>query len=251
MSPLLTTLLLLAAGQPSAPDPAFTSELLADVADDTPLAPAWLNRNERLAYDLLFLHAQRRPQEVLHRTARRDLTFAHLFGPDRSAYRGQLVHLEGRLRWLIRSDPPASIKDPDQGVTDLYEGWVHQDHYGGVLFCVVCSELPPGLTPAEEMDRPVTCDAYFFKRLKYETRETPKTDRLAPLLIGRTITPLPEPASNGPALWALPGAVLAGTVGLVGAAVGAGLALAWWFRYDDRKVRARLQKARSTFRDAS
>jgi hypothetical protein len=244
----LAALLLLAArpsfGQTPLPDPAFTSELLDEVADDTPLPPTWLNRKERLAYDLLFLHAQRVPQDVLHRAARHDLTYAHLFGPQRARYRGQLVHLEGRLRWLIRSDPPESVQGLGDQITDLYEAWVQIDHYGGVLFCVVCGSLPPDLKPAEQMDRRVACDAYFFKRLRYETRESPKTERLAPLLIGKTIVPLPPPAEAASAVWAVPGAVLAGTLGLAGVALTAGLAVAWWFRREDRKVRARLRQAR-------
>jgi hypothetical protein len=247
-------LLLLAApavGQePPAPDPAFTSDLLADVADDTPLAPAWLNRQERLAYDLLVLHARKMPSAALRKAARRDLTFAHLFGPDRAKYRGQVVHVEGQLRWLLRSDPPESVREFGEPITDLYEGWVHLNHYGGVFVCVLFTELQPGLKPAEVLNVPVAFDAYFFKRISYETRETPKTTRLAPLLIGRTITPRPEPADAG-TLWAVPGAVLAGTLGLAGGAIGAGLAVAWWFRREDRKVRARLRLARpAAFADA-
>src|SRR5947208_3665903 len=78
---------------------------------DAPGRGAEQNRDEALAYDLLFLHARRMPTDVLRTAARRDLTFAHLFGPERAKYRGELVHVEGRLRLLRRYDPPESLPE--------------------------------------------------------------------------------------------------------------------------------------------
>jgi hypothetical protein len=224
------------------PDPKFTSETLASVEDDAPVRNAAQNRDEALAYDLLVLHARQMPADVLRRAARRDLTFAHLFGPERAKYRGELVHVEGRLRLLRRYDPPDTLRDGAWHISDLYEGWVFIEDYGKNPYCVVVTELPGGLKPAEKLDLPVAVDAYFFKRYLYGARDG---RRLSPLLIGRTITPLAEPAgqTGGNVVWAVPGAVLAATFGVIGLTAAAGIAVVWWFRRQDGWVRARLQRA--------
>jgi hypothetical protein len=140
-----------------------------------------------------------------------------------------------------------TLKDVREDLKELYEAWVLLDRYGGVYYCIFVSELPPGLKPGEGINRQVECDAYFFKRLEYETREKEtgggQVKRLAPLLIGRTILPRTEPA-DGSSLWAVPGAVLLGTFGLIGLSLGVGVAVVWWFRREDRRVRARLRQSR-------
>jgi hypothetical protein len=220
--------------------------LLNGIADDAPLPALWLNREEVLAFDKLVLHAREMPADVLRRAARRDVTFADLFGPDRAKYRGQLVHVAGRLKLLRRLDLPASLEDLAEGLKELYEGWVLDPHTDA-FYCVVVSELPAGLKPAEDVDRPVECAAFFFKRYEYETRERAagggNVRRLAPLLIGRTIVPKAQPVA-GSSLWAIPGAVLVGTFTLVALALGVGVGVVWWFRREDRRVRARLRQTR-------
>ena len=91
-----------AKAQPQAaePNPLFKSELLDSVADDEPLPALWLNREEVLAFDRLILHARQMPADVLRRAARRDRTFADLYGPERGKHRGELIHIDGRLRLL-------------------------------------------------------------------------------------------------------------------------------------------------------
>jgi hypothetical protein len=237
-----------ASAQPPAtkPNPLFKSELLDSIADDAPLPALWLNREEVLAFDRLILHARQMSPDVLRRAARRDRTFANLYGPERGKYRGELIHLDGRLRLLRRLDLPETLQGFGEGLDALFESWV-VDPSADAFYCVVVSELPPNLTPAEAMDRPVECDAYFFKRYRYETRERDpqggNVHRLAPLLIGRTIQPKADPA-GGASLWAVPGAVLIGTLGLVGLSLTVAMAVVWWFRREDRQVRARLQQAR-------
>jgi len=243
---VIVALAALAAAAPASDAPAvnprFASEALRFVEDDAPVRNASQNRDEALAYDLLFLHAHRMPNDVLRTAARRDLTFAHLFGPERSKYRGELVHVEGRLRLLRRYDPPESLPDDPDRITDLYEGWVFIEDYGQNPYCVVASVLPEGLKPAEKLDVPVEFDAYFFKRYMYGARDG---RRLAPLLIGKTITPksgLVEASQN--VVWAVPGAVVAATFALVGVTAGVGIAIVWWSRRSDRDVRARLEQLR-------
>jgi hypothetical protein len=221
-------------------NPKFSSEALRFVEDDAPVRNAAQNRDEALAYDLLFLHAHRMPNDVLRAAARRDLTFAHLFGPERSKYRGELVHVEGRLRLLRRYDPPESLPDDAEKINDLYESWVFIEDYGQNPYCIVVSVLPDGLKPAEKLDVPVKVDAFFFKRYMYGARDG---RRLAPLLIGKTITPKSaavETSQN--VVWAVPGAVVAATFALIGITAGVAITVVWWSRRADRSVRARLEQ---------
>ena len=106
---------------------------------------------------------------------------------------------------------------------------------------VAVAAKPAGLTPAEDLDRWVSCDAYFFKLYRYEAADA---WRRAPLLIGRTVAPraggAPEPAS----VWAVPGAVVPLTLGLVGLGVAVAAGVAWWFRREDRRARERLRQIR-------
>src|SRR5262249_18835766 len=127
-------------------------------------------------------------------------------------------------------------------ITDLYEGWVFIEDYGQNPYCVVVSELPEGLRPAEKLDVPVEVDAYFFKRYLYGARDG---RRLAPLLIGKSIIPKAGHAQASPnVVWAVPGPVVAGTLALIGITAAIGIAVVWWFRRDDRAVRARLAELR-------
>src|SRR4051794_31560915 len=128
----------------AAPDPKFASETLRAVEDDAPIRGAADNRDEALAYDLLVLHARTMPADVLRKAARRELTFAHLFGAERGKSRGEPVHVAGRLRLLRWMEPPATLQDEAYKIKDLYEAWILIEEYGKNPFCVVVSELPAG-----------------------------------------------------------------------------------------------------------
>src|SRR4051812_44198383 len=94
---------------PRAADPKFTSDALRFVEDDAPVRSFAQPHAEAPAYALLVLPPRRLPAEEPRTAARRDLTFAHLFGADRAKYRGELVRVEGRLRMLRWMDPPDTL----------------------------------------------------------------------------------------------------------------------------------------------
>jgi hypothetical protein len=230
------------------------------VVDGEGMLPArWQNREEVLAYEKLVLHARQYPTDVLSKSARRDLRIPLLLGPDKARYRGNLVHLEGSLRLLEPMELSAGLTGMAEGLTKVYRGWIALDGYkddlGPVLCVVDFTKLPPGLTPANAVDRHVGVDGYFFKVIKYDTREPApggvteqspegKVARLAPLFIARTVMPRAEAASAPSSLWEVPAAVVAGSVLLIFAAGGAWFAVSWWLRREDARVRARLQQLR-------
>jgi hypothetical protein len=71
-----------------------------------------------------------------------------------------------------------------------------------------------------------------------------KVHRLAPLFVARTVQARPAEPAVSPNRWAVPGAVVGGTILLIAAAVGAWLAVSWWLRREDAQVRARLKQLR-------
>src|SRR5581483_1453394 len=99
--------------------PVIDREILGGIEDRAPVRSADQNYYEARAYDYLLIEAHRAPVQALAKIARRDLTFAHLFEePER--YRGEVVHVEGRLRMLRRFAAPRFAAK--QGVATLYEG---------------------------------------------------------------------------------------------------------------------------------
>ena len=219
--------------------PVIDPDLLAGVEDKAEVKNASENYNEAWAYSYLLVQANTTPVAAFAKSARRDVTFAHLFEEPRK-YRGQVVHLEGRLKRLRRFDAPRmAVK---QGVPVIYEGWVFADAYGSNPYCVIVTVLPSSIPLGETIEQRVSFDGYFFKRYRYKAGDG---WRDAPLLIGHALRKRENsnttPKSDGSfAALLLPGlfAVVGGTVLLV-------IGLNWWFRRSDRRVRSYLEMTRN------
>lgn len=212
-------------------------KLLRYVEDDAPVRGESENRDEALAYEYVVKYAKDVPIPSLREAARKDITFAQMLGPESAKYRGEVVHVEGRLK-RIRDLGPTKALEAD-GVKNLYEAWIFSNLYREYSYCVLFSELPPGLTVSERLDVPVTFDGYFFKNYRFAAGDGP---RRAPLLIGRTIDVVAAPSK--PTLLdemtrSLPSIL---TVLLVVIGLGGGLVL--WMRAADRRTKARIEKAR-------
>jgi hypothetical protein len=185
----------------------------------------------------------RHPSRSFANSARKDLTYAHLFQEPRK-YRGTVVHFEGRLRRVRRYDPPLMLSQ--LGVRDLYEGWMFDlEHHGGNPICLVFTDLPPGLTVGEDLQGRVAFDGYFFKKYRYQAGDTgPGQAREAPLLIGHAPVLLEQvaTASESPSWSTTP--LIVGLFTLIFVTLGLAVALHWWYRRGDRHVSGRLASAR-------
>jgi hypothetical protein len=176
-------------------------------------------------------------------SARRDVTFAHLFN-EPWRYRGQVIHFEGQVRRIRRFDPPGMVEA--KGVKDLYECWLFDTHYGANPVCLVCTELPEGVAPGERLNLAASFDAYFFKKYRYKAADSTEGHaREAPLFIGRSFV-----VSQAPSL-PVDDAYGAGWKGVLVLFLGGVLAtfvlafgLHWWFRRNDRRVGARINEVR-------
>ncbi|MBV9125387.1 MAG: hypothetical protein JO112_18685, partial [Planctomycetes bacterium] len=180
--------------------------------------------------------------EAFARSARKDLTYGHLYN-DSQKYRGQVVHFRGQVYRIRKYDAPDYIWS--QGVHDLYEGWIGDPElYGANPMCIVFTDLPPGLAVAEKFDSPpqVSFDGYFFKKFRY--RAADKYEHDVPLLIGHGPVLIQE-SSQGRSLgraftrfffWAFT-AIIVGLILVVGG-------LTWWYRHGDSRVRSRVNASR-------
>jgi hypothetical protein len=229
---------LLAAG-PSADPPAL--DLTGRVTDHAPFRAREDNEDEFRAYCQALIAADQTTVGEFAPHARRDVTYAHLFEePDK--FRGQVIHLEGRLTRVRRFDAPEFVRQT-YDLPYLYEGWLFDPEvYGINSTCVVFTELPSGFEVVENTNRPVSFDGYFFKRYRY--RGADGTLREAPLLIGHA----PVNRRSGENTAAHPGItlpqwLLGAFLGLVGGTAVLAVALTWWYRHGDRRVRSLLHGA--------
>lgn len=218
-------------------DPAdLNRSLLKFNEDDAPVRSERENRDEAVAFDYVVNFASRVPTEAFARSARRDRTFAQLLGPEAARYRGEVVRIEGRLK-RIRDIGPTPGLEAD-GVKHLYEGWIFSELYKDYSYCVLFSELPPGVPAAESLDKHVEFDGFFFKVYRFQAGDG---QRRAPLLIGRTLIPLTT-TSVMPLTPLISAAPV--VIGLVAASLAAALLLALWLGRVDAKARARIRAAR-------
>jgi hypothetical protein len=161
--------------------------------------------------------------------------------------RGNVYTLEGRLVRLRDLGPDTALRQA--GVRGLYEGWIDQRIDGKSVFgahpvCVLFTELPSGLKPAEKLDVSVRFAGYYYKLYRYEAADPNKPFQETPLLIGHTIA-----LQGNPAAEAEPGLdwfrdLVPGFIVLLCVVFGAILGITLWYRYADEKVRRRITKAR-------
>lgn len=187
-----------------------TGQRTGGIEDDKPLASEKQNPDEYSAWTEVVLHAHQFAASDLERYAVHDLTADDLTYSIRRHLRLDLVRFDGKLAKARRVQATKALQAAN--LTELYEGWlVPVDESPANPLCVVFTEWPEGLPkppeipagqPAGEMaavDRWVSFAGYSFKLMAYPGSEAADTKALsvgwlkAPLLVGRSVTPLPSP----------------------------------------------------------
>jgi hypothetical protein len=230
--------------------PPLPPEFMARVRDSRglPVLSANLNKVPGQEFDEIdaYLDAVHRAHSysaaAFANSARQDVTYAHLWNEPHK-YRGQVVHVEGRLKRVRRFDPGMMLSQA--GVQDLYEGWIFAaEQYGANPVCTIFTDLPDGVPVAEDVQVSVAFDGYFFKKYRYKAGDSkPGEAREVPLLIGRAPVVQQSPAAATVPVSSAFGSVLTGLLALVASTLALGLVLHWWFRRADRRVQVRLAAA--------
>jgi hypothetical protein len=226
--------------------PALNAEWLDEVRDGTPMpdlrgkADDEIRPDQRAIVKLLsqaIIFAANTPPDAFAKSARENehVTFAHLWN-DPARYRGQVMHIQGRLVRLRKNSAPSQAQA--SGIPFVYEGWIQGPTRGSHPFWILFPILPDGLKEAETMDREVIFDGYFLKKMKYVAGDGSKYLQ-TPFLVGSTVTLVKESAAQ------LPATPIAETVAtcivIVVGAAGVGLVLlTWYFHRGDQAVKKRL-----------
>jgi hypothetical protein len=223
--------------------------MLGFVKDNTGMTQE-IGDQEQDAYYTMLIFANRTSPAALDKAGRENekaqppADWPHIFR-EPANYRGEIVHFEGPLKKLRKFTPqPMALQG---GVQEYYEGFMYADvlEENPVFFDI--TELPKGLQPGDHLNVKVGLSGYFFKKFRYTAVDTKKTnkDRLAPLVIGHTLTLLTEPAAAEPppdAEWVnwLGPTFFAG----IGVTVAILFAVGYWFRRGDWRVRGRVVAVR-------
>lgn len=234
-------------GDSAATIPNKKLRIFALIRDDAPIASEDSNWPEVAAFSWLALYARKFPAETLEEQAvKQKITFADLFEEGRSDYKLDLIRFQGRLIRVREDKAPRRMREA--GVSKYYEAWlVPADEPRGNPLCVILTELPEGLEPAMSMNKSVSFAGYSFKLLRYKSGEQDQKQsyvwKRAPLLIGRTVTLLPDSTPYEGGTWGtvfvpmflICAALILGTAGI----------LSWWFRRGDAKVKHALAERQS------
>jgi hypothetical protein len=237
---MATQVILLAAVLFQVQPPQVDRGVLTDIEDRQPVRSFEQNYDEASSYDYLLVTAHKTDQSELAKVARRDISFVHLL-EEPEKYRGEIVHIEGKLRRLRRFD--ATALATKEGVPVLYEGWIFPEGAFANPYCVIMSEVPEGMKVGDKVDYKVAFDGYSFKVYRYKAGDG---NRIAPLLIGRGITLLEPALVTQPAGVGIGDRFTIAILSILAGTVVLALGLGWWYRQGDRKILGRLNQARNS-----
>jgi hypothetical protein len=206
---------------------------------------------EWTAWNRVFMHVKKFSAEQLEAEANKKVGFPELF-KNHQDYKLDLIYVQGTLVRVLEKETSQRLKDA--GITKWYDGWIIPDgEPSGNPLSIAILELPPGVEPRKTTDPgklinvPVTFAGYEFKRRRYESGEKRKDDpaknidKLAPFLIGRSVTLKREQDDTTKYWWEGFVPAVVGAVVLLG---GSALTLGWWFRKGDRVAQAEIAAAR-------
>ena len=194
-----------------------TGVVAGGIEDDKPLASEKQSADEYTAWLVVVQHAAQFAAADLEAHAARDLTVDDLTYPARKYYRLDLVGFRGKLTNARRVRPTAALADA--GVKELFEGWLAPvDESPAKPVCVAFTAwpagvpAPPDLPAGKPAGEPLAADhwasfaGYSFKLMSYPGpdaepgRPAAGGWRKAPLLVGKSFTPLAGPPPEATAV---------------------------------------------------
>ncbi|MEZ6120778.1 MAG: hypothetical protein R3C28_29960 [Pirellulaceae bacterium] len=164
--------------------PLIDTARLTDIQDDTVFqareAEPWFYVLDRL---------KRTSETDVQANSVGRIGFAQLF-QQTSELRGQVVELQGSLRRIVEKQATQNQMSIDR----YWQCWIKPEGATNSPVVVYCLDLPDGLTPAVEMQVPVTCFGVCYKRWPYQAQ----TEMiLAPVLLAKTIQTQQDPSVEG------------------------------------------------------
>ena len=138
----------------------FNRSILRRVKDNT----FGIRREEADAYYRLLDHAQKVAPGELEQAGSTDVLYINLM-TEPQRFRGEPVTIQGDLWRLYQFEASPN----EYGFGKLYEAWIFTADSANHPYRVVCTELPRGMQPGENLRKPVRVTGYFFKREGYET----------------------------------------------------------------------------------
>jgi hypothetical protein len=180
--------------QPAAQDdgdffPGVEPSQLRPIRDDRPSLPA-----ERTCSLRLLKILKQADLAELRRASMGPITYAQLYNQPEN-YRGRLVTLAG----VVRRVEPVELPTNDYGISSYHQVWLFPNDNPSSPEVVYCLDLPKGFPTGTELAVDAGVTAFFFKRWAYST---PDADRIAPLLLAKTLhwwkepVVTPEPAAR-------------------------------------------------------
>jgi hypothetical protein len=217
----------------------LTPEELNQVSDGSPIADFG---SESLVYSHFLIRSFFTSPAAFKKGVRPDLTYAHLLS-DPAYYRGEVVHVEGRLLRINRFRPPDEPQR--EGVSALYEAWIFNEVFGASPYCVVTTHWPDHL-PRSYLGQPkikeivrVSADGYFVKTFKYKASDARKTERESPLVVAHSLHyDKPEGPPPEPGHWVR--TLSYASIATLGALVLGVFGVSYWYRRNDTTTRRRL-----------
>lgn len=173
--------------------------IFASIEDFKPVAAQNQNPREYDAWIELVLHAKKQHARDLNEFGIRELVPLDLTKPMLGAYRTELIRFDGKLVCVRRLVAPPLLEL--NGIPELYEArLVPLDESPLTPVSIVFTDLPESLAavkqkaPEEWLDADgwVTASGYFFKAMSVPGERASAVVSI-PVLIGKTVTPLPGP----------------------------------------------------------
>lgn len=191
-----------------------------------------IRKDEAESFYWLLDHAHRVPARKLDAAGLKEVQYINLMTePDR--FRGEPITIEGDLWRLYEFDAGENT----YGVNRMYEGWVFTGDSANHPYRIVCTSLPKGIEPGENLRIPVRLTGYFYKLEGYRSNGGV---HIAPTMLAKRIkiNPMPNgiPMMSGVVPYLL-GAIMAVGIALLVTTVGFAIG-------DERSMRGLIEQRR-------